>query len=819
MDTAIPAKTSSYVLQLCHDRLIDIRNANIQIYNPDHQYTAPAAMCNVFVNGSIGSRLPDDSAWRQAYDADPETRLIMDMIANPSLVTKANLSQIHSSFRMPLRQQLLVMEQGMIIYREPLGFGSTTYCKLRLVPSSLQNIVFIAFHANPIGGHLSHVRTHLAIRMRFYWPNMFKYCKDMCAKCPACALANKTTRRASELVYGFPVTAPFSVLHADGFHAGKIANYEGDDMYLVVVCGMTSFGVMESVHKSDAKGFAAALMRVLLRFGLCHTLVIDKASSFFGVFRQVVDLLNLNCHVISGENHDAMLCERLNRYLVKSLKVMTNERQSVRIAAEAILLALYAWNSAPIPGTDLPRSLIVLGRVFQFPIDFSTSKHLELTSTPATVVTYAKDQATLLAASRAIASVLLEEHRSWHRELINASRPDPTKFEIGDVVFARRAVKSVASKGRVGKLMHPMTGPWKVVEKLDGSSYRLEHYLQPDRFEKKHASMMSPYPLELVPFQPVDGPDHRFSTMNRPITKSPYVDAGLNGYQPYQPYKLPANLAIHHSHDDFYWPSLSELNDDLGDYPWQPGEQDLARRLEDTVDVEPVLYTGPPPSPPLPRQLPQIPPIASLTTAILRSKDRLFFIAFGFGDRPGREWRLVRIALDDSISLHPACLQDGRFLVEFYVPHIQDVRYNGINTRYWLQYHSIQDISSPLNTSNTHLIRPSETSERFALRRGLRPFRQWVNLTHESTYIHGPFEFASVHDGRHSRDRVSMDDWKILASYSSTMYSNPPPKLDLPTYSVHVDRGILLTYVSSTDCALLQASALSVQTNMDQLYC
>eukprot|EP00956_Cyclotella_meneghiniana_P037713 scaffold143282_cov76-Cyclotella_meneghiniana.AAC.4 len=817
MDNAVPAKTSSFVLQLCHDRLISIRNANIQIYNPDHQYTAPAAMCNVFVNGAIGSRLPDTSAWKQAYEADPETRLIMDMIANPSLITKTNLAQIHSSLRMPVRQQLLVIEQGMIIYQEPLGYGSTTYCKLRLVPSSLRNIVFIAFHANPIGGHLSHVRTHLAIRMRFYWPNMFKYCKEMCAKCPACALANKTSRRASELVYGFPVTAPFSVLHADGFHAGKIANFEGDEMYLIVCCGMTSFGVMESVHKPDAKGFAAALMRVLLRFGLCHTLVIDKASAFFGVFRQVVYLLNLNCHVISSENHDAMLCERLNRFLVKGLKVMSNERQSVRISAEAILLALYAWNSAPIPGTDLPRSLVVTRRVFQFPIDFSTSKHLELTSTPATVVSYAKDQATLLAASRAIASVLLEEHRSWHRELINSSRPDPTLFELGDVVFARRAMKSVASKGRVGKLMYPMTGPWKVIEKLDGSSYRLEHCLKPGRFEKKHASMMSPYPLELIPFQPVDGPDHRFSTINRPIAKSPFVDAGLNGYTPLQPYKLPANLAIHHNHDDFYWPSLSELNDDLGDYPWQPGEQDLARRLEDTIDTEPVLYSGPPPSPPSPSP-PQIPPIASLTAAILRSTDRLFFIAFGFGDSATREWRLVRVALDDSISLHPACLQDGRFLVEFYVPHINDVRYNGINTRYWLQYHSMQDISSPLNTSNTHLIRPSETSERFALRRGLRPFRQWVNLTHESTFIHGPFEFASIHDGRQSRDRVSLDDWKVLAAHSS-LYSNKPPKLDLPTYSVHIDRGILLTYVSAADCALLQASALSVQTNLDRLHC
>ena len=51
-----------------------------------------------------------------------------------------------------------------------------------------------------------------------------------------------------------------------------------------------------------------------------------------------------------------MLVERVKRYLNKGLKIMTNERDSVHVAMEAILLLLYAWNSAPIPGTDLSRS-------------------------------------------------------------------------------------------------------------------------------------------------------------------------------------------------------------------------------------------------------------------------------------------------------------------------------------------------------------------------------------------------------------------------------------------------------------------------------
>jgi hypothetical protein len=111
--------------------------------------------------------------------------------------------------------------------------------------------------------------------------------------------------------------------------------------------------------------------------------------------------------LLSGENHDGMLVERINRYLNKGLKVMTIERDSVRVATEVLLLLIYAWNSAPIPGTNLPRSLVVCGRVFQFPIDISAAKHLDLSLSPASVESYAKDQAMLLSASIDIARVPL----------------------------------------------------------------------------------------------------------------------------------------------------------------------------------------------------------------------------------------------------------------------------------------------------------------------------------------------------------------------------------------------------------------------------
>ena len=88
-------------------------------------------------------------------------------------------------------------------------------------------------------------------------------------------------------------------------------------------------------------------------------------------------------------------------------------------------MSLYAWNSAPVVGTDISRSLLVTGREFQFPIDFSADQHQILTSSPAKVSSFARDQARLLECGRKIATEIIHTHRAMHREYIDKNRPDP----------------------------------------------------------------------------------------------------------------------------------------------------------------------------------------------------------------------------------------------------------------------------------------------------------------------------------------------------------------------------------------------------------
>jgi hypothetical protein len=103
--------------------------------------------------------------------------------------------------------------------------------------------------------------------------------------------------------------------------------------------------------------------------------------------------------------------------------------------------------------------------------------------------------------------LLVSEHRAWHSELINSRQCNPRIYKPDDIIFACRAVWSSASKGCVGKLEFSFTGPWCIIGFADGGSYNIEHCHHPNRQMKKHAADLTPYPAELIPFKPINGPD------------------------------------------------------------------------------------------------------------------------------------------------------------------------------------------------------------------------------------------------------------------------------------------------------------------------
>ena len=113
------------------------------------------------------------------------------------------------------------------------------------------------------------------------------------------------------------------------------------------------------------------------------------------------------------------------------------------------------------------------------------------------------------------------------------------------------------------------------------------------------------------------------------------------------------------------------------------------------------------------------------------------------------------------------------------------------------------------------MVRPSPSSAGYAIWHNLVPARQYVHLLHEDIFIHGPFYFATVNNHK-TRDRISEQDWQVLASFSHR-FQNPLPSFDVPTYLVHVDNGVHAVFYGNLHDAMLlpQRSFLPRDNTLD----
>jgi hypothetical protein len=107
---------------------------------------------------------------------------------------------------------------------------------------------------------------------------------------------------------------------------------------------------------------------------------------------------------------------------------------------------------------------------------------------------------------------------------------------------------------------------------------------------------------------------------------------------------------------------------------------------------------------------------------------------------------------------------------------------------------------------DTHLIQPSDSLKEYTTQHKLLPFCYWVNLTHQDTFIHGPFKFTTV-NGRKTWDRISQPDWDLLKAHCDTncdMFHNPLPQFDVPSYPIHVDCDTHVTFhIDAIACQLI----------------
>ena len=81
--------------------------------------------------------------------------LFLEIVKNPALDNEQKYIQpLHSIYRQPARQGHFSTKDGIIFIRE-IFENNVKYVDLCIVTYSPINIIFVAFHANTIVGHLN----------------------------------------------------------------------------------------------------------------------------------------------------------------------------------------------------------------------------------------------------------------------------------------------------------------------------------------------------------------------------------------------------------------------------------------------------------------------------------------------------------------------------------------------------------------------------------------------------------------------------------------------------------------------------------------
>ena len=101
-----------------------------------------------------------------------------------------------------------------MFFFEKVPTTANQICRI-VVHISLRRIIFSLLHAFPAVGHMREYKTVYRIRLRFFWPKMRSDIHQWIKQCSHGQLTFRWRRRDQELMFSWPVSLPFAIIHVD----------------------------------------------------------------------------------------------------------------------------------------------------------------------------------------------------------------------------------------------------------------------------------------------------------------------------------------------------------------------------------------------------------------------------------------------------------------------------------------------------------------------------------------------------------------------------------------------------------------------------
>ena len=196
---------------------------------------------------------------------------------------------------------------------------------------------------------------------------------------------------------------------------GKYININGNMVLMNDMCDMSQFVVVVPVTNGSFDILAEIFSQhVLMKFGVYHLVVIDDDPPFKDAFVTICLVLALNYDILAKRNHKGLTIENFHRFLNKAATKEMEDRQNNDVFFSRDSRG-YAWNSAPIDGTDILHSVVAIGREFRFSIDINLSALPQLThNNIQSIIDYLRLVGSIGLFSSSILKLSIEDRRTIH---------------------------------------------------------------------------------------------------------------------------------------------------------------------------------------------------------------------------------------------------------------------------------------------------------------------------------------------------------------------------------------------------------------------
>ena len=346
---------------------------------------------------------------------------------------------------------------------------------LVIVPKSLQHTIMEASHVAPTGGHLGFDKVYGAIRLKYFWPQLYQDVAKFVSECAVCDLNRKlTTATPTAPLQPILTATPFEIVATDV--AGPLPRTgQGHEYFIIFVDIFTKFAHAYPMHKADASTAASLFMNcIVLQHGPPGTLLSDQGSIYTGLMMEKISQLVGYKRSFTSAYHPQTngTAERFNKTLKHMLmKFIDSNQQDWDLF---IQMLVFAYNTTPHASTGVSPFYLLYGRHPHTPIDRMLGLP-NLKDTPREIATYITRQHAALVSAHDTAREHLHQAAESRADRFNAAHA-MADYQVGDLVYLHTPV---VARGLSKKFASPWRGPFKIVQKINDSLYNLEGSKKP----------------------------------------------------------------------------------------------------------------------------------------------------------------------------------------------------------------------------------------------------------------------------------------------------------------------------------------------------